>query len=271
MGYNVTQLLVKPTYDISNYGEDLTLNLGAVTLALQSITLSSANFEQSGSHVVMDSFAESISDTNAVGLAHEGNNTAFDETYEFLTDMSAEIYKLDILAAFAVNVSAFTNGSVKLDSVRFTCTENLQDGTEVRTLFDKYVDCSLSALTGTGTNIFIAHLDMIPMTKVSDSKKIQLQIRINETVSGTNTRQVGILPFFPFQAAALPKPFTTPTLSMHLHPTLDHVFPILREQGVQNMLDYSGVTINNDSRGKSPLANLPQTTSSMTAGDILIG
>ena len=78
MAYNVTQLLVKPTYDISNYGEDLTLNLGAVTLALQSITLSSANFEQSGSHVVMDSFAESISDTNAVGLAHEGNNTAFD-------------------------------------------------------------------------------------------------------------------------------------------------------------------------------------------------
>ena len=26
MAYNVTQLLVKPTYDISNYGEDLTLN-----------------------------------------------------------------------------------------------------------------------------------------------------------------------------------------------------------------------------------------------------
>jgi hypothetical protein len=38
--YNVNDLLEKPVYDVSSYGEDLQLPLGTKNLALQSITWS---------------------------------------------------------------------------------------------------------------------------------------------------------------------------------------------------------------------------------------
>ena len=249
MVFNVTDTLAKPTYDIASYGEDLSLNLGTETGTIQAITCSSANFEQSGTDNHMDSYDILVSDNTTAGLVHEGNDTAYDQTFEFLTDMSAILYKYDILCAVGVNVSSFSSGSVKLDSVRFTATENLQDGTVVRELFDNYVTCSLSALTGTGTNVFIAHSEGIPMVKIANSNVVKLRIRINETTSGTNTRQVGILPLFPFQKEAVMKQWTNSVFEWHLHPALDHAFNVFRDQSIQNLLDYSGVTIKGILRG----------------------
>ena len=249
MVFNVTDILIKPSYDVANYGVDISLNLGTETGTIQAITCSSANFEQSGTDNHMDSYDILVSDNTTAGLVHEGNDTAYDQTFEFLTDMSAILYKYDILCAVGVNVSSFSSGSVKLDSVRFTATENLQDGTVVRELFDNYVTCSLSALTGTGTNVFIAHSEGIPMVKIANSNVVKLRIRINETTSGTNTRQVGILPLFPFQKEAVMKQWTNSVFEWHLHPALDHAFNVFRDQSIQNLLDYSGVTIKGILRG----------------------
>ena len=271
MTFNVTDTLAKPTYDISSYGMDLSLLLGTETGTLQEVTMATANFEQSGDHHHMDSYSIVISDNSTAGLVHEGNDTSYDQTYEFLTDMSAILYKYDIICAVGVNVSAFTSGSVKLDSVRFTATENLQDGTEVRVLFDNYVDCSLSALTGTGANVFIAHSEGIPMVKIANSNKVQLRIRINETVSGTNTRQVGIFPLFPFQKTATMKLWTNSAFDWHVHPSLDHADPIFRAQNVQELIDYSGVTINGQTRGISVYKPIQQQVQQSGNEGVLIG
>ena len=191
MVFNVTDTLCKPNYDVANYGQDISLNLGTQTGALQEVTMATANFEQSGD----------------------------------------------------------------------TATENLQDGTEVRQLFDNYVNCSLSALTGTGANVFIAHLEGIAMTKIANSNVVKLRIRIDETVSGTNTRQVGLFPLFPFQKTATMKQWTTSVFDWHVHPTLDHAFQIFRDQSVQNLIDYSGVTIQGQTRGTTVYEPMQQQVS----------
>ena len=41
-----------------------------------------------------------MSDTDTVQLLHEGNDTAFDQTYRFRPDMSAIIYKTRILLTY---------------------------------------------------------------------------------------------------------------------------------------------------------------------------
>ena len=254
MAFNPTQLLIKPTYDVSNYGKDVTIQLGTDTLALKGFTISSATFEQSSESATVFHMGDEgtiISDTDTIGIAYEGNNTAFDRSYQFLPDMAAYVYKYEILAGFAENCSAYTSGGVDIDSVRFTLSTTLPDGTEENIIFDRYVTSSTSALEATGTNVFIAHLEDNTPLKLVKGYPVRLRIRVNETTSGTNTRQVGLLPLFCFQKEALAKIFTTSVFDMHLHPTLDHAFPVFRDESVQETLDYGGVTINNSTRGVS--------------------
>jgi hypothetical protein len=272
MVFNPTQLLIKPTYDVSSYGEDLTIQLGTDTLALKGFTVSSATFEQSSESATVFHMGDEgtvISDTDTIGIAYEGNDTAYDRTFQFLPDMSAFVYKYEILAGFALNCSAYTSGALDIDSVRFTLSTTLPDGSEENIIFDRYVTSSTSALSGTGTNLFIVHLEDNTPLKLIKGYPVRLQIRVNETISGTNTRQVGILPFFPFQKEALAKIFTTSVFDMHLHPTLDHAFPVFRDQSAQETLDYGGVTINNSTRGVSFLGTPSTQPEMVNLGGIL--
>ena len=55
------------------------------------------------------------------------------------------------------------------------------------------------------------------------------------------------MPLFYMQEGALAKTMIESTLQLHLHPALDHAFPVFRDQSIQEQLDYSGV----DSKGFS--------------------
>jgi len=243
---------IKPVYDVSNYGADLTIQFGIDNLASQSITVSTASFFKSTDTINLDGTSTTVfpvkdmdlilSDTDTIGLIHEGNNTAFNRIYEFEPDMTAMIYEMSVKMAFALNVSAFTNGSCDIDSVRFVVKQVL-DSQQTENIDDFTIPATLTALTATGTQIFIIVADRhYANFKAVKGRPITVQIIVNENQSGTNTRQVGILPCFPFQAAAVIKPFTTSVISAHVHPTLDHGFPVFRDQNSMQLLDYSGTS-----------------------------
>lgn len=240
---------IKPVYDVSSYGEDLTIQLGIDNLSLQSITASTAAFFKLTETVDIDGNATTVfpvedmdivlSDSNTFGVAHEGNNTAFDRIYVFEPDMTAFVYKASIKAAFALNVSAFTTGSFDMTSVRFQIKQSI-DSDITEKIDDFTLEPTLTALTATGTQIFIVVADRhYSNFKAIKGRPITIQISIAET-TGTGTRQVGIMPCFPFQAAAILKPVTTSVISLHVHPTLDHAFPVFRDQNSMQLLDYSG-------------------------------
>ena len=242
---------IKPVYDVSNYGEDITIQLGIDNLTLQSITASTAAFFKATETVNIDGTATTtfpledmdivLSDINTFGLAHEGDDTAFNRIYVIEPDMTAFVYKASIKAAFALNVSAFTNGTRDLTDVQFIIKQSINDSM-TETIDNFSVTATLTALTATGTAIFIIVADRhYNNFKAVKGRPITVQIIVNET-SGTGTRQVGIMPCFPFQAAAIIKPITTSTMSLHIHATLDHAFPIFRDQNSMQLLDYSGIS-----------------------------
>ena len=242
---------IKPVYDVSAYGEDLSIQLGIDNLALQSITVNTAAFFKSTDTVNLNGSATTVfpvedmdlvlSDVDVIGIAHEGNNTAFDRVYSFEPDMTAFVYKASIKAAFGLNVSAYTSGNFDITGVRFIVSQ-IVDSDRTEIIDDFTVDATLTALTATGTQIFIIVADRHYTTfKAIKGRPVTVQIIINET-TGSGTRQVGILPVFPFQAAAILKPFTTSVLSVHVHPTLDHAFPVFRDQNAMQLLDYSGIS-----------------------------
>ena len=128
--YSVNDLLQKPVYDVSSYGEDLQLPLGLKKLALQSITWSELD-ELLVVGADMENYSRLISDVDSLGIMHQGDGVAFDQTYEWLSDMSAFVYKFNITLCVALDVTAFTGGNHSVDSVQVIIKETLADGTVV--------------------------------------------------------------------------------------------------------------------------------------------
>ena len=237
-------LRIKPVYDVSTYGQDVVLSLGIDDSALTLITPSNADFGQilQNGNIPIDEIEKIISDIDAIGVLNEGNDTAFDQTYEWTPDMSAFIYKIGFSMAFALNVFAFTSGSFDIDSVRIIITQ--ETPSSPKALLDKVFEANgLTALTGTGTQILLFNTEIaISAVKITQGVPLTFRIIINET-TGVGTRQVGILPLFCFQSEALAKIFTTSVLKFHVHPSLDHAFPVFRSQNDQELLDFSGAGI----------------------------
>ena len=86
--FNVNDLLEKPVYDVSSYGEDLQLPFGQKKLALQSITWSALD-ELLVVGADMENYSRLVSDIDSLGIMTQGDGVAFDQTYEWLSDMSA--------------------------------------------------------------------------------------------------------------------------------------------------------------------------------------
>ena len=60
------------------------------------------------------------------------------------------------------------------------------------------------------------------------------------------------MPYFYCQEGALAKTMIESGLELHLHASLDHAFPIFRDQSITNQLDFDGVTIQGYDRSHSP-------------------
>ena len=239
--YSVNDLLQKPVYDVSSYGEDLQLPLGLKKLALQSITWSELD-ELLLVDADMESYSRLVSDIDALGVMHQGDGVAFDQTYEWLSDMSAFVYKYNITLCVALEVTAYTSGNHSVDSVQVIIKETLGDGTIVRTVDNITKDTGMTNTQAVESKACIMTFEGNIPFKIAQGNKVTIQIILNRTDTNTATSFEGLMPLFYFQISDLAKTMVESTMQMHLHPALDHAFPVFRDQSVQDELDYDGVT-----------------------------
>ncbi len=239
--YNATNLLIKPTYDVAFYGEDLHLPLGLAPLALAGITWSGID-ELKTVDADMENYSRIISDVDTLGILNEGDGVAFDHTYNWLSDMSAFVYKFNLTLAVGLSVTAWTSGDHSIDSVRIRITERLQDGTLVKPIADLTKSTGMTALGAVGDAVAIVTFEGNTPFKVSQGNIVRLQITLGRTDTLVATSFEGIMPLFFFQEGNLTKQMVESTLNLHLHPALDHAFDVFRDQSFQEGLDYNGIT-----------------------------
>ncbi len=258
--FNVNDLLVKPVYDVAFYGEDITIPLSEDTLALASITWSTISQLLQLAPPNADAHIEDnprlVSDIDTLGILNEGDGIQYDRTFEWLSDMSAWVYKFHISIAFALSVTAFTSGSHNVDSIRVIITERLQDGTLVKPVADITEMTGMTALTATGVNVVVATLEGNKPFKISQGNIVRIQIIGNRTDTGVATSFEGIMPLFYTQEGALAKLLQESNITLHVHPALDHAFEVFRDQSFQEQLDYDGVAKDRNDRSHSPLGVL---------------
>ena len=99
----------------------------------------------------------------------------------------------------------------------------------------------MANLAATGTNVAIMHFEGNVPFKITQGNYLRVQISFNSTDSNTATSFEGIMPYFYFQAGALAKTMCESGLQLHLHPALDHAFPVFRDESVVNKLDFDGI------------------------------
>ena len=114
-----------PVYNTGDYGHDLALHLTSVGFTEQSVTFSSSALTRSLDHTgqPLDAIPHVYSDTDTGLILHEGNDTQFNTSYVFNSDMPAVIYKTSVNVCMGLNVSAYTSGNFNLGNLIVKITE----------------------------------------------------------------------------------------------------------------------------------------------------
>lgn len=241
-----TIIKIKPVYDVAFYGQDKIIPFGTHTLALQSITWSALDellqtIPSTGGSIQIEDYSRLISDVDILGIMNQGDGTRFDITFEWLSDMSAWIYKFDITIAVALDVTAFTSGAHSVDQVRFRITEITTGGDPVQNIADQIIDTDMTNTAAIETKVAIVHFSGNKPFKIQQGNIVRIRINFISTDTLVATTFEGIMPIFYFQEGSLAKIMVESALILHLHPSLDHAFPVLRDQNIESLLDFSSV------------------------------
>jgi len=228
--------LIKPTYDVANFGHDITLPLNCLSGSTTTLTPSTATFVQvlDDSRVPIDEVDLFITDSDEMAMVHAGDDTDFDTSWEWRPDMSAQAYQISLNFAVGMKVSAYTSGNFKISDVQ-VIIKQVGGGEGDFTYLDKIIDPGMTNMVATAEQVAIINFSTKVSAKVFD-KPLTFQIKVN-TDSGTGTYQTGIVPLFCYFSSAVPKTWTTSSVLMHIHADLAHAFPIFRDQDNMNKLD----------------------------------
>ena len=206
----------------------LTPQDGTTSFVLQSVTISATattilGTTESSSAVTNITPIEHIDTVMAtqdtVGLCNPADDTNFSRTFTWTPDMNATVYKVALILAAAVNVSAYTNGTVTLGRVSVSAVERLTGRNLIPNIS---VNNITTGLTATGTAIEIIMADWTQGFAVYSKSPIDITVSIPSTRSGTNTSQTGYLPVFCFNKANVAKQWTQSGIWFHVHASADH-------------------------------------------------
>jgi len=232
--------LIKPTYNVGDYGHDIIIPLNCLSGSTVTLVPSTSTFVQvlEDSRVPVDEVNQFITDSDEMAGVHAGNDTDYDTTFEYLPDMSFQAYKASFSLAVFMNVSAYTSGNFAISSVQLSM-KVVGGGEGDQVIINKTVDPGMSNMTSATSQVAILNIDTKTSAKIPD-KPVTIQVKVN-TSAGSGTYQCGIVPFFCYFGSAVPKTWTTSSVIVHAHADLSHAFPIFRDEDNMNMLDRSGI------------------------------
>jgi len=232
--------LIKPTYNVGDYGHDVIIPLNCLSGSTVTLVPSTSTFVQvlEDGRVPVDEVNQFITDSDEMAGIHAGNDNDFDTTFEYLPDMSFQAYKASFSLAVFMNVSAYTSGNFAISSVQLVM-KVVGGGEGDQTIINKTINPGMSNMASATSQVAILNIDTKTSAKIPD-KPVTIQVKVN-TSAGSGTYQCGIVPFFCYFGAAVPKTWTTSSVIVHAHADLAHAFPIFRDEDNMNMLDRSGI------------------------------
>jgi len=230
--------LIKPTYNVGDYGHDVIIPLNCLSGSTVTLVPSTSTFVQvlEDGRVPVDEVNQFITNSDEMAGVHAGDDTDYDTTFEYLPDMSFNAYKASFSLAVFMNVSAYTSGNFAISSVQLTM-KVIGGGEGDQIIIDKIINPGMANMTSATSQVAILNIDTKTSAKIPD-KPLTIRVKVN-TSAGSGTYQCGIVPVFCYFGTAVPKTWTTSSVIVHAHADLAHAFPIFRDEDNMNMLDRS--------------------------------
>lgn len=232
---------VPVVFDAAYYGYDLRIPLVDARLTgVQTFTYSAAAtvhrtnerlFTPTGTTQVaytplMHSTDSVLSNLDTGVIAHEANNTAFDQDYVIPVPTTSVLDHIQVSAAFCLNVSNWVDGSPILNYVQFQVASYEDRAAPLlntqTTIFRP--DTVFTALAANGAHLFIVRGAISIPARANNHAAYTLNIQIN--VSGTSandTYQIGIVDMYPVHKTSAAKRLFASELIPHFHPIPEHL------------------------------------------------
>ena len=165
--------------------------------------------------------------------------------------MTAALYQVQMMAAFALNCSAFVSGSLTITGVTLqvgSLTAGNVPAAYSTPAIPYFIapNTAFTPLVATGTQIFIVRAGIDFNFVVRNQALLTLNITVNTTISGTNTSQVGIMPLYKISNTDTSRysPLYASMITGHIHPVPEHieeVVPLTRVKmiGFDNLINVS--------------------------------
>lgn len=215
-----------PTANVLDYGEDLALHLTTVGLSEKSITFSTSALTRSttDSGQPLDAIPHVYSSTDTGLILHEGDDTTFNESYIFESDMPAVIYKVSINVCMGLSVSAYSSGNFNLGNLIATITSQ---GASTNNIYTNTFASGATTTTATGVTLHWFTVDIVEPFRVFPNQPVTINLTLDPTL-GSGTSQQGLVTVAPFVKTAVMKSFAESAIIFHVHADLSHADEIFR-------------------------------------------
>lgn len=181
--------------------------------AIQSVTFNTATFGRSSATRTVqttsttfspsDDYVAALSNSNAGDVLNAAANTDYDTKFLYTPARPFQLRKIAINIGMCMNVSANGGAStVTFKSVQVII--NKLRGNQNVEIYNQTKATGITATTGTATQIYVfndAAQVQAALTDIQPGDVITAEVITVSTDSGAATRQMGMLPWFPYYAS----------------------------------------------------------------------
>ncbi len=232
----LNKLSIKPVYDIASGAKlqwwpfDLVKASQTFTYSGATILSKTATLDSVTAYQIADEMPTKSEKNDTIGGFSFGDNTNF-EAILFLKPNSAfEITQCFIQAAFAMNISAFTDNGVTFDSVEYQVRLYNGGATKrYKIIAGGTESTGHNQRTGTGADIYILQAQFSGES-IQPTDTIGLYFKCNNTQVITNTFQSLLLPWFSFTETDYTKSWYQSGMMSHVLPSFDNAAPAFKHE-----------------------------------------
>jgi len=244
------KISIKPVYDVSRGTKDDFLPFEPIK-ALSTFTLSSAvidgikaTLDGIESYQIASDIPTIIQKQNTIGGYTWGDSTQLETIFYIKTNQSYEVTQCYVQAAFAMNLTAWTDNGSTFTSIEFEVRKYLGGNlTNFEVLLRGVQNTGFAQQVGTDAADIWIFKAQFSGEHISPQDTIGLYFKMNVTKVGTNTYQSMILPLFSYAVTDVTKPFYQSGMASHALPSFDNAAPAFKDQIANYPLDGWGSPI----------------------------
>ena len=231
----LNKLSIKPVYDVARGTKDDFFPFEIIK-ASHTFTLSNAvigGVTETLDGIVANQISSDVpalvQKQDTIGGYTFGDDTDLETIFFVKTNQSYEVTQCFVQAAFALNLSAFTDNGTTFNSIDFEVRKYLGTSlTNYDVLLTSNTPTGFSQQTGANEADIFIFKAQFSGESISTVDKIGLYFKCNNTKVGANTFQSMMLPIFPYTNTDYTKTFYQSGMASHALPSFDNAAPAFK-------------------------------------------